>query len=160
MGNPKHSGLGELLRHLTDVLDQGSEDAYLAMGIDYRARYTPIMRAFSGEPISVSEIQERARFTQGAISQTIKLMEADDLVDRVITEDGRSRTVQLTEKGMALHTSLLELWQHRLDAIADLEAEIGYPLRSILASAINALEQDGLAERLVRLIPKREEIAG
>lgn len=150
MENSRQPGLGELLRHLIDLLDQGSQDAYSAMGIDYRPRYTPIMRAFAGEPMSVSEIQARARITQGAISQTIKLMEVDGLIGRASTLDGRSRTVVLTNTGEALRSILQKHWQDRLEIITDLEEEIGFPLRAILTATISALERDGFAGRLDR----------
>ena len=75
-------GVGELLRHLSDLFDRDAERVYAGMGIgiDYRARYTPIMRALESGPHSITELQQRVRITQGAISQTVKLMEVDGLL--------------------------------------------------------------------------------
>lgn len=156
MNQTDTTGLGELLRHLTDLLDRGSQDAYQDSGLSFRPRYTPIMRALEGEPVSVSELCERLRITQGAISQTLKLMEADNLVDRVPTQDSRSRAIILTTEGQALRKKLMSQWHLRLLAISELEAEIDLPLRSVLKSAIDALETEGFAHRLARISPENE----
>lgn len=142
--------LGELLRHLTDLLDRDAERIYARMGIglDYRARYTPILRAKWGSPLSITELQQRVRITQGAVSQTVKLMETDGLLRRVESEDRRERKVALTEKGQALRQRLLKEWDIHVDAIAELEAEIGVPLRGNLLQAIAGLEQESFERRI------------
>lgn len=145
------TGLGELLRHLLDLLDRGSQDAYQNVGLSYRPRFTPIMRALDGEPVSVSTLCERLNITQGAISQTVKLMEADGLILRQPTKDNRSRAIILTTKGMHLRTKLIREWDLRLTAIAELEAEIGTPLRATLKASVEALEREGFADRLSRI---------
>ncbi|WP_299740722.1 MarR family winged helix-turn-helix transcriptional regulator [uncultured Roseobacter sp.] len=151
MTQSKNTGLGELLRHLTDLLDRGSQDAYRKAGLSYRPRYTPIMRALEGKAVSVTDLCGRMRITQGAVSQTIKLMEQDGLIKRVSTDDSRSRAVALTPAGSALQSRLAAQWELRLAAISDLEAEIGAPLRLILENAVQALERDGFAKRLARM---------
>ena len=145
-------GLGELLRHLTDLLDSDAERANARMGVEptFRARYTPIMRALADEPMSITELQRRIRITQGAISQTVKLMEADGLLCRVKSSDRRTRKVSLTGKGKEVRNRLREEWEIRLAAIAELEAEIGRPLRRSLAQAIACLELESYDRRIER----------
>ena len=143
-------GLGSLLRHLTDLLDAGSQNAYRAVGLDLRPRYVPLLRALGDGPLPVTVLRDRARQTQGAISQTVKLMEAAGLVSRTDAEDGRSRPVALTAKGVALRDRLEDEWQARLAAVAMLEREIDAPLRAMLARAVDALEREGFADRLAR----------
>jgi len=143
-------GLGELLRHFTDLLDSDADRANERMGVGpyFRARYTPILRALGPNPLSITELQQRIRMTQGAISQTVKLMEADGLLRRVDSEDRRSRKVVLTEKGESVLRRLSEEWNIRLTVIAELEDEIGVPLRSHLAQAIASLEQESYDARI------------
>ncbi|MGH1352129.1 MAG: MarR family winged helix-turn-helix transcriptional regulator [Methyloligellaceae bacterium] len=143
-------GLGELLRHLSDLLDKASEAHYHASGLDYRARYTPILRRIGSDPITISDLQKQLHITQGAISQTVKLMENDNLVQRIATEDRRSQTVKLTGKGKRLQRKLDDLWQLRLKVIDDLEKEVGAPLRSILKQVITALENNPFDARLLQ----------
>nr|WP_284366204.1 MarR family transcriptional regulator [Maritalea porphyrae] len=148
MTQSNNTGLGELLRHLTDLLDRGSLDAYNNEGLDFRPRYTPIMRVLNEEPMSVSDLCAQLHITQGAVSQAVKLMEQDGLVARVPTTDSRSRSVVLTNKGKNLRSKLIEQWRRRTDAIWELEQEIQAPLRTILEDAIEALEDRGFADRL------------
>lgn len=145
------TGLGELLRHLTDLLDKGSQGAYRDAGLSYRPRYTPIMRALDRDPVSVTALCDRVRISQGAISQTAKLMEEDGLIERVATYDSRSRAIVLTAAGIALRERLVSEWQLRLDAISELETEVNAPLRSVLKETIEALNREGFAERLARM---------
>ena len=71
-------GLGELLRHLTELVDRGAEANYRRQGLAYRPRYTPIMRALARGEHSVRELTERLAITQGAVSQSVKRMEAEE----------------------------------------------------------------------------------
>ncbi len=143
-------GLGELLRHLTDLLDRGSEAHYRAAGLAMRARYTPILRVLGNGSQTIGELQERTCVTQGAVSQTIKLMEADGLVRRVQGKDARSRIVSLTKEGEKLRAGLVDHWKARLTAIDELEHEVDVPLRVMLADAIEALHAEGFEQRITR----------
>lgn len=143
-------GLGELLRHLTELVDGGSRRHYRAVGVRYRPRYTPVMRALGEGPLTVGQLQARVRVTQGAVSQTVKLLESERLARREPTDDGRSLAVVLTDRGRALRRALVAQWALRLQVIEQLEAEIGTPLRQVLTDAIDALEADGFDARLAR----------
>lgn len=147
------AGLGELLRHLTDLVDRGSEAAYRAQGLDYRPPYTPVMRALAEEAAGVGELTDRLAISQGAVSQTAKLMVADGLVSRRPGRDGRRSILALTAKGRRLLGRLQVHWQAVFAAAGDLEDEIGAPLRTYLARAIYALERTGFAQRIARARP-------
>ena len=157
MADISSTGLGELLRHLIDLLDSDAEraNARLGAGPQFRARYTPIMRALDGEPLSITELQKRVRITQGAVSQTVKLMESDGLLRRVESEDRRSRKVGLTKKGKTLRDRLEGEWDLRLAAIAELETEIGVPLRRNLLRAIASLDRESYDHRIEKIRERR-----
>jgi len=142
------NGLGTLLRHLTDLVDGGSEEHYRTLGIPFRPRYTPLLRALGEEILTVSELCERTCVTQGAVSQTLTLMERDGLIRRLPGRDRRQRTVELTDRGRELYPRLVEQWGLRLAAIEHLEAEIRLPLRTALADAIEALGRRSFCERI------------
>lgn len=145
----KHDpGLGELLRHLTELVDRSSESFYQEQNLQYRPRYTPIMRVLADGPCSVNEITARLAITQGAVSQSLKLMEHQHLIKRQPGIDARQYIISLTRTG---HTLLMELedhWRAMFKAIELLEAEIDAPLRLILGKAIHALEKKGFSERI------------
>ncbi|HEY9192828.1 MAG TPA: MarR family transcriptional regulator [Methyloversatilis sp.] len=141
-------GLGELLRHVGELVDQGAEDHYRTMSLNYRARYTPVLRALRAGARTVTDITARTHLTQGAISQTVALLETDGLISRHSVADGRKSGIQLTTAGQALVGKLEQHWVATFAAIARLEEEIGHPLRHALERAAEALEHDGFSARI------------
>ncbi|WP_417794754.1 methyltransferase domain-containing protein [Terasakiella pusilla] len=145
----KHTpGLGELLRHLIELTDRNIEHSYKKLNIQYRPRYTPVMRALAQSPRTVSDLKELLSVTQGAISQTIKLMESDDLIVRKKGQDGRQSIIQLSAYGEEALTLLSPHWEATFLAIDQLEKEIDAPITKHLLQAVNALEQKSFAERI------------
>ena len=147
--NTRHDpGLGELLRYVNELVEQGAEEHYRAMRLNYRPRYTPVLRALDAGARTVTDITERTRLTQGAISQTVALLEGDGLITRHALDDGRKSAIELTAAGRALVDKLARHWSATFAAIARLEDDIGYPLRRVLEAAAGALEREGFAARV------------
>jgi len=141
-------GLGELLRYVGELVDQGAEAEYQAMGFSYRPRYTPLFRALSAGAQTVTEITGRTYLTQGAVSQSVGLMEADGLLERYRLDDGRKSGIRLTERGEELLRVLQTHWATTFAAIRTLEAEIGSPLLETLEKTACALERRDFSTRL------------
>jgi DNA-binding MarR family transcriptional regulator len=141
-------GLGELLRYVGELVESGAEEEYRAMKLAYRPRYTPVLRALSAGAETVTDITGSSRLTQGAISQTVSLMQKDGLVERHALDDGRKSAIRLTRQGQELLEVLEPHWEVTFAAIRALEREIGRPLLDTLADAAAALERSGFAERL------------
>jgi DNA-binding MarR family transcriptional regulator len=148
-------GLGELLRYVGELVEQGADEHYRSMSLSYRARYTPVLRALHAGAQTVTEVTLRTRLTQGAISQTVALLENDGLVSRHSLDDGRKSQIRLTAAGRTLVCQLDQHWEATFAAIANLEEEIGHPLRSALEAAAGALERDGFSARLIAAKQKR-----
>lgn len=148
MCNNDRPGLGELLRYIGELVEQGAADRYRALDIDYRPRYTPVLRAISAGAETVTEITATSSLTQGAISQTVTLMLKDELVVRHSLEDGRKNGLKLTKRGAELLKRLEPHWETTFRAIDELEVEIGSPILSILSNLAIALETRGFADRL------------
>ena len=148
MNAKNEPGLGELLRYVSELVELGAEEHYQQMGMNYRARYTPVLRAIRSGARTVTEITARTHLTQGAISQTVGQMEADALITRQRAEDGRKSVLQLTPSAKRLVSKLNAHWAATFAAIEQLESEIGHPLRRVLEDAARALEAQGLAQRL------------
>jgi DNA-binding MarR family transcriptional regulator len=147
--NTRHNpGLGELLRYVNELVEQGAEDHYRAMSLRYRPRYTPVLRALQAGAQTVTDITERTHLTQGAISQTVALLESDGLIARHALGDGRKSAIELTAAGRALAGKLERHWTATFAAIDKLEADIGHPLRRVLEAAAAALEREGFSARI------------
>lgn len=148
-------GLGELLRYVGELVDQGASDRYRAMNLEYRPRYTPVLRALSAGAETVTDITALSSLTQGAISQTVSLMLKDGLVGRHELDDGRKSGIHLTANGKQLLKTLEPHWGATFEVIRTLEKEIGSPLLSVLQNAANALERKGFGERLEAAAAKK-----
>lgn len=154
----KHKpGLGELLRYVGELVDQGAAERYETLKIDYRPRYTPVLRALAAGAETVTEITSSSSLTQGAISQTVSLMLKDGLLARHGLDDGRKTGLRLTEKGAALLKLLEPHWQTTFLAIRGLEEEIGYPVLEVLQALGAALEREGFASRLEAASDRQEK---
>ena len=143
-------GLGTQLRHLIELLDGAVAASYEEAGIDYRTRYTPVMRALAaGAPRTVGQIAEAAGITQPAATQTVALMLKEDLVSTMASPaDARQKLVSLSRRGQALLPQLQQCWAATSAAAASLDADLPYPLSDTLAQAIAALEQHPFGARI------------
>ena len=143
-------GLGTQLRHLIELLDGAVAASYEEAGIDYRPRYTPVMRALAaGAPRTVGQIAEAAGITQPAATQTVALMLKEDLVATMASPaDARQKLVRLSHRGQALLPRLQQCWAATSAAAASLDADLPHPLSDTLAQAIAALEQQPFGARI------------
>ncbi len=141
---------GTQLRHLIELLDGAVGAAYEEAGLDYRPRYTPVVRALmSNEPASIGAIAEAAGITQPAATQTIALMVKDGLVSTEAgPTDGRQKMIRFTQTGRELIPQLEKCWQATRLAAASLEADLPFPLGEVLDSAIKALDAKPFGQRI------------
>ncbi|WP_073974041.1 MarR family winged helix-turn-helix transcriptional regulator [Erythrobacter donghaensis] len=141
--------LGSLLQEMLDLLDAGMLAVYRSDGLDYRPRFTPVMRVLADRgPSSITTIARCAPLTHSAASQTIAQMERLGLVIVTRGNDRRERIASLSEKAEAMLPRIREHWSATARALADLMEETGVPLDRALVTAINALHRKGLRERI------------
>jgi DNA-binding MarR family transcriptional regulator len=141
--------LGTLLRHLIDLLDGAVEQAYAESGLDYRPRFTPVMRALiEGGPLTIRAIAQRAWITHSAASQTVVQMEQRGLVVRTTGVDARERIVTLTARAIAIVPSLQQHWAATTAAVRELEDELSAPLGRVLGETIAALDRVPFGQRI------------
>lgn len=137
-----------MLRHLQDLVDESSAACYKQLRFRYRPRYTPVMRALVDGPASISELKRKLSVTQGAVSQTIKLMAEDKLIETSRGQDARQTVVTLSPQGKSAVKTLRPHWEAMFAAIAALEDEIELPLMAGLQRAVAALEAKPFADRM------------
>lgn len=143
-------GLGTQLRHLIELLDGAVSAAYESEGLDYRPRYTPLMRCLNEhDGMGIGRLAELSGISQPAATQTVALMIMDDLVSSVPgPKDKRQRVIRLTERGRALMPRLQVCWQATAMAAATLDAELPMPLTVLLDDAMQALERESFGKRI------------
>lgn len=142
--------LGTLLRHLVELLDGAVEAAYERAGLDYRPRYTPLVRALSVlGPSSIRTLSRHAGISHSATSQTVAQMAKQRLVSlRATSSDGRERIVALTARAEAMLPTLERQWAATNAAALALDRELSAPLSALLREAIAALERRPFGERI------------
>lgn len=143
-------GIGTQLRHLIDLLDGAVAASYEEAGIDYRPRYTPVMRALEGgQPHTISQIADVAGITQPAATQTVALMIKQGLLEAATGEhDARQKVIRLSARGQALLPQLRLCWQATRAAADSLDADLPHALSETLAAAIAALQTQPFGERI------------
>lgn len=138
----RYPTLGTLLRHLVDILDGAVEQSYRRSGLDYRPRFTPIVRALIElGPSSIRTIALRVGITHSAISQTVSQMKKRGLISFRSSGDARERIVSLTPKAEAMIPALKMHWVATNAAAKRLDEELSMPLAELVGEAIRALER-------------------
>jgi DNA-binding MarR family transcriptional regulator len=142
--------LGTLLRRLVDHLDSAVEDSYRQQGLDYRPRYTPIVRALRASgPCSMQALVRHMGVSQSAVSQTLSEMVGRGLVAiRQDSRDGRARVVELTPRAFEMLPHIQRCWDATEAASATLDQELGQSLPELIARAITLLEHRSLGVRI------------
>ena len=143
-------GLGTQLRHLIELLDGAVAEAYERESLNYRPRYTPVMRALMARsPLSVTEIAETAGITQPAATQTIALMIREGLlISEPSAEDSRQKVIEMTPHGCDLLPYLQACWDAVTTAANSLDADLPFSLSQLLDLAIEALANDPFGARI------------
>lgn len=142
-------GLGTQLRHLLELLDGGLDEIYDQDGLNYRPRYTPVMRALEhASSLTIKEIATSAGISHSAASQTISKMVREGLVEPSAGRDGRERHIQITKQGREMFPRLQDRWAATQLAADELDSELPYPLSQVAADAISALIQRPFKTRI------------
>ncbi|MBI1752018.1 MAG: winged helix-turn-helix transcriptional regulator [Acidobacteria bacterium] len=155
MDSRRSPTLGTLLRHLIDLLDEAVGQTYERSGLDYRPRYTPVVRALLDlGPASIRTIAKHASLTHSAASQTISQMSRDGLVRLRPGNDARERIVLLAPKAQDMLPALGRHWEATNAAAQHLEQELSASLSALLREAIRALETQPFLDRIDQRIAK------
>jgi len=157
---PMNPTLGTLLRHLIENLDSAVEEAYIGSGLDYRPRYTPIVRALLHlGPSSIRTISNHARISHSAASQTVSEMVKYGWAQTGKGSDARQHIVALTPKAEEAMPTLMRHWAATELAVSDLDQELPYPLSNLLREAIDALERSPFLQRIEHAVLQPEVVA-
>ncbi len=156
------ASFGAALRRLIDQLDGALEQAYRDDGLDFRPRYTPVMRALVADgPQSIRALAERLGVSHSAISQTVSQMAAAGLVAVTRGEDdARQRIVALSRAGHAMLPRLEDHWRAARIATATLDTETGGVLVEVINRANAALAERPFADRLASVRTGRAAATG
>jgi len=113
-----------------------------------------LLRLHARGPMTITELAESVQLTHSAVSQKVAAMRAAGWVRTTPGDDARSKKVMLTPKAARMAGRLAAEWRATEAAIAELEAEIPYPLSQVVTDIEEALRRKSFHDRVA------EKLAG
>ena len=143
------------LRALLARMDEDIARVYRERGIDdLRPRFAkPLIKLAHCGPMTIRALAEAIDRTHSATSQTVAAMRTAGYVRTAPGADARTREVVLTDKAVALVPFLEAEWRATEAAVAELDAEVPYPMTRVVADLERALASRSFTDRVAaRLI--------
>jgi DNA-binding MarR family transcriptional regulator len=144
------------LRLLQDAMDADIGRIYTEARIDglKPSFVMELIRLHVRGPMTITELADSVQRTHSAISQKVAAMRTAGLVETAAGADARSKLVTLTAKTTAIIDRLMAEWRATEAAVAELDAEIPYPLAQVIRDLQEALGRksfhDRIAEKLAQ----------
>ncbi|MEU2420814.1 MarR family transcriptional regulator [Streptomyces sp. NPDC007851] len=107
-----------------------------------------LLRLHAHGPMTIAELAESVQRTHSALSQKVAAMREAGWVRTVVGDDARTRQVTLTDRARQVVGRLAAEWRATEAALAELEAEVPYPLSRVVADLEQALERRSLHDRI------------
>ena len=148
--DPTGSNLWRPLGILLDAVDADIARVYADAAIDgvKPTWVKELLHLHLHGPMTITELAESMNRTHSALSQKVAAMRTAGLVRTTPGPDARTKRVALTPKSRRLVTRLAAEWRATEAALAELEAEIPYPLSRAVADVEQALARKSFHERL------------
>jgi DNA-binding MarR family transcriptional regulator len=138
------------LRLLLAALDDDIATVYAQARIDgLKPSYVlELLRLHARGPMTISELAASVRRTHSAVSQKVAAMRAAGWVRTTAGADARTKKVVLTAKARRVVDRLAAEWRATEAAVAELEAEIPYPLSRVVADIEAAVRRRSFHDRI------------
>ena len=107
-----------------------------------------LLRLHARGPMTIAELAESVQRSHSALSQKVAAMRAAGWVRTAAGQDARSKQVMLTAKAQRMVGRLAAEWRATEAAVADLEAEIPYPLSRVVTDLEAALRRQSFHDRI------------
>ncbi|MCF3961215.1 MarR family winged helix-turn-helix transcriptional regulator [Streptomyces fuscigenes] len=152
--DPSTESLWRPLRLLQASMDADIARIYSEARVEgIRPSYVmELLRLHARGPMTITELAESVGRTHSALSQKVAALRTAGWVRTVAGDDARSKKVELTDSARAVVGRLAAEWRATEAALAELEAEIPYPLSRVVGDIERALERrsfhDRIAEKL------------
>jgi DNA-binding MarR family transcriptional regulator len=138
------------LRLLLGEMDDDIAQLYDEAGIaGLKPSYVmELLRLHAQGPMTITELAESVQRTHSGTSQKVAAMRAAGLVRTSPGPDARTKKVALTAKAKRVAARLAAEWRATEASIAELEAEIPYPLSRVVTDIRAALQRKSFHDRI------------
>jgi DNA-binding MarR family transcriptional regulator len=139
------------LHRLLTGMDEEIEVVYTESGVpDLKPSWVlEIIRLRARGPMTITELARSVGRTHSAMSQKVAAMRAAGWLDTTPGPDARSKKVLLTPKAEQVAARLAAEWRATEAAIAEIEAEIPYPLSQVADDIAAALRGKSFRDRIL-----------
>lgn len=154
--DPTEQSLWRPLRLLLTAMDGDIARIYAEAHIDglKPSFVMELIRLHTRGPMTITELAESVERTHSAMSQKVAAMRAAGLVRTTAGADARSKKVTLTAKARRIVDRLAAEWRATEAAVAEIEAEIPYPLSRVVTDIEEAVRRKSFHDRIA------EKLAG
>ena len=148
--DPSEQGLWRPLRLLQAAMDADIAKIYAEAGIDgLKPSYVmELLRLHARGPMTITELARSVQRTHSATSQKVAAMRAAGWVRTTAGTDARSKLVRLTAKATRVIGRLAAEWRATEAAVAEIEAEIPYPLSRVVTDIEEVLRRRSFHDRI------------
>jgi DNA-binding MarR family transcriptional regulator len=138
------------LRLMLDAMDQDIASLYDEAGITgLRTRFVgPLIQLSRHGSMTIQELATSVEVTHSAMSQTAAAMRKAGFVDSAESSDGRTRRVELSDRGREVLPFLEAEWRATEESVWELDAEIPYALSQVVEDIDAALASRSFRQRL------------
>lgn len=116
-----------------------------------------LLRLNARGPMTITTLAESVQRSHSATSQKVAAMRSAGLVRTMPGTDARSKKVTLTAKAKRIVGRLAAEWRATESAIADIEAEIPYPLSKVVTDIEKALQRKSFHDRIAEKLAADDE---
>ncbi|WP_414503951.1 MarR family winged helix-turn-helix transcriptional regulator [Streptomyces sp. NEAU-L66] len=107
-----------------------------------------LLRLHARGPMTITELAGSVGRTHSALSQKVAAMRAAGWVETVAGDDARSKKVALTDRARGIVGRLAAEWRATEAALAEIEAEIPYPLTQVVTDIEQVLARKSFHDRI------------
>lgn len=107
-----------------------------------------LLRLHHRGPMTIAELADSVERTHSALSQKVAAMRKAGWVRTVVGDDARTRKVTLTDRAREVVARLDAEWRATEAALAELEAELPYPLSRVVTDIEAALARRSFHDRI------------
>jgi DNA-binding MarR family transcriptional regulator len=107
-----------------------------------------LLRLHARGPMTITELAGSVQLTHSAVSQKVAAMRAAGLIRTTTGADARSKKVTLTARARRIAGRLAAEWRATEAAVAEIEAEIPYPLSRVVTDIEEALRRKNFHDRI------------
>jgi DNA-binding MarR family transcriptional regulator len=157
--DPTEQSLWRPLRQLQAAMDADIARVYAEAQIHglKPSFVMELLRLHAHGPMTITELARSVQRTHSAVSQKVAAMRAAGWVRTTPGADARSKKVTLTAKAARITGRLAAEWRATEAAIAEIEAEIPYPLSQVVTDIEQALQRKSFHDRIAEKLAKDAE---